>query len=306
MFCGVSTICFTASYAIALVGELSRLVFRGGLRAAITLGFAAAGLVAHTAFLYNRALSEAGAPLSSQRDWYLVASWVLVVVYLHLAVLHPKIPFGLFLLPLVLGLIGTATFLASGELLAREPASRIWGAIHGISIVLATVSMLVGFVAGLMYLGQARRLKHKRPSTERLRLPSLEWLRWTNSRAIIASMLMLGLGVLSGMVLNLTNFRNQGERLAWNDPVVLSTLLLFFWLLAAALSSTIYGPVRKGRKVAYLTLVSFLLFVLMLAVGLLLNSRHWGRGEEGSKKADRASASLRVDATHSPPGGRSC
>ncbi len=75
------------------------------------LGFAAAGLVAHTAFLYYRAVNAAGAPLSSERDWFLVAAWVLVVVYLYLAVLHPKVPFGLFLLPLALGLIGAATFL---------------------------------------------------------------------------------------------------------------------------------------------------------------------------------------------------
>jgi ABC-type uncharacterized transport system permease subunit len=324
MLCGVSTICFSASYGVALALELSRLLFRSGGRAVVTVGFAGAGLVAHTAFLYNRALTEAGPPLSSERDWYLVASWVLVVVYLHLAVLHPKTPFGLFLLPLVLGLIGTATFLAPSEPLAREPASRIWGAIHGISIVLATVSVLVGFVAGLMYLGQARRLKHKRPSASRLRLPSLEWLRWTNSRAIILSTLMLGLGVLSGMVLNLINFRDKAERLSWNDPVVLSTWLLFFWLLTAVILSAVYRPARQGHKVAYLTLASFVFFVLMLAAGLLMDSRHWGRVERGNETRGTGSESTRADLRQSlpgeasvprasslpspllPPGGRSC
>ncbi len=270
----------------------------------MTLGFAGLGLAAHTMFLYDRALAEAGAPLSSERDWYLVAGWVLVVVYLHLAVLHPKTPFGLFLLPLVLGLIGTATFLAPNEPLARESASRIWGAIHGISIVLATVSMLVGFVAGLMYLGQARRLKHKRPSAGRLRLPSLEWLRWTNSRAIIVSMLMLGLGVLSGMVLNLINFRNQAERLSWNDPVVLSTWLLFVWLLAAVILSAVYRPARQGHKVVYLTLASFVLFVLMLAAGLLMDSRHWGRGERDSEKQGTGSAPTAQASAHRRPARR--
>ena len=114
-----------------------------------------------------------------------MAAWVLVVVYLHLAILHPKVPFGLFLLPLALGLIGAARFLANSEPLAREPASKIWGAIHGISIMLATVSVLVGFVAGLMYLGQVRHLKHKIVPTRGLRLPSLEWLQWANGRAIV-------------------------------------------------------------------------------------------------------------------------
>ena len=280
MLSGVSTICFAASYAVALALEISRLLFRSGVRGAVMLGFAGAGLVAHTAFLYYRAVHESGAPLSSEKDWYLVAAWVLVVVYLYMAIVHPKVPFGLFLLPLALGLIGTATFLAPSVPLAREPASKIWGAIHGISVVLAAVSVLVGFVAGLIYLGQVRRLKHKRSPSGGLRLPSLEWLQWANSRAIIASVLMLGLGVLSGMVLNLINLHSEARRLPWSDPVILSTWLMFFWLLAAVVTSAVYRPARAGRKVAYLTVASFVFLAIMLAVGLLMDSRHWGRGEK--------------------------
>jgi len=189
-----------------------------------------------------------------------------------------SIVFGLFLLPLALALIGAGTFLATTEPLAREPASKIWGAIHGVSIVLAAVSVLIGFVAGLMYLGQSRRLKHKRLPAGRLRLPSLEWLERTNSRAIVASLAMLGIGVLSGMVLNLVNRGDDAARLGWSDPVVLSTWLMFFWLLASVVAIAVYRPARQGRKVAYLTVASFVFLVIMLAAGLLMDSRHWGRG----------------------------
>jgi ABC-type uncharacterized transport system permease subunit len=295
MLSGVSTICFAASYAVALALEVSRLLFRSGVRGVVMLGFAGAGLLAHTAFLYYRALSAAGAPLSSEQDWFLVAAWVLVVVYLYLAILHPRVPFGLFLLPLVLGLIAAATFLAQTQPLAREPASRIWGAIHGISIVLATVAVLVGFVAGLMYLGQTRRLKRKHPAAVRLRLPSLEWLQWANGRAIVASVVMLGLGVLSGMILNRINLGSEAERLDWSDPVVLSTWLMFFWLLSAVVLSTFHRPVRQGRRVAYLTVASFVFLVMMLAVGLLAESRHWGRGERREER--EPSAEYRVRST---------
>jgi len=281
MLAGVGIICFASSYAIAWALEISRLLFRSGVRGAIMLGVAGAGLVAHTAFLYYRAVNAAGAPLSSERDWFLVAAWALVVVYLYLSVLHPKIPFGLFLLPLALGLIGAGTFLAPAEPLAREPASKMWGAIHGVSIVLAVVSVLIGFVAGLMYLGQSRRLKRRRLPAGRLRLPSLEWLERTNSRAILASLLMLGVGVLSGMVLNLINRGNEAARLPLNDPVVLSTWLMFLWLLASVVAIAVYRPARQGRKVAYLTVASFVFLIFMLAAGLLMDSRHWGRGEKG-------------------------
>lgn len=284
MLSGVGIVCFASSYAVAWVLELSRLLFRSGIRGAVMIGFAAAGLVMHSAFLCNRAATAAGAPLSSERDWFLVAAWATVVVYLHLSLSHPKIPFGLFLLPLSLGLIGVGVFLAPDVPLAREPASRVWGAVHGASIVLAAVSVCIGFVTGAMYLGQSRRLKDKRTPFGRLRLPSLEWLQQTSSRAIVVSWLLLGAGVLSGMILNRIRVADAAARLYWSDPVVLSTWLMFLWLLAAVATIGLYRPARQGRKVAYITIASFVFLAIMLAVGLLMNSEHWrrqGRGERG-------------------------
>ena len=49
-------------------------------------------------------------PLSSNRDWLLLAAWVMVMIYFYLACYHPATHFGIFLLPLVLGLIVAARF----------------------------------------------------------------------------------------------------------------------------------------------------------------------------------------------------
>jgi hypothetical protein len=89
------------------------------------------------------------------------------------------------------------------------------------------------------------------------------------------------------MILNRINIESGAARLPWHDPVVLSTLLLLFWLLAAVVVGALYRPARQGRKVAYLTMVSFVFLALVLAAGLLLNSRHWERkGEGGERKAE--------------------
>jgi ABC-type uncharacterized transport system permease subunit len=281
---GVSTLCFAASYAVALALEISRLLFRSGIRGAVMLGFAAAGLVAHTAFLYYQAVQAvdaAAAPLSSARDWYLMAAWVLIVVYLYLVFYHPQTPFGLCLLPLALVLIGLGRFAASAEPLALVPAAKAWGMIHSMSIMLAVVSMLVGFIAGVMYLGQMRRLKRKLPPLRRLRLPSLEWLDRANSRAIVISVLMLALGVLSGTILNVINGSSPRGSISWYDPVVFGTMLMLAGLLVAVGVGVWHKPQRAGRKVAYLTLLS-LLFLVFLAMALTLmmffNTQHGGRG----------------------------
>lgn len=276
MLSGVSIVCFAASYAVAFVLELTRFLFQSRIRRVIMLGFAGAGLFAHTVYLANRAAQAVGSPLSSKQEWYLIAAWVLVVVYLYLMSIHAEKAFGVFILPLVLGLIGIGALLADAAPFAREPASQIWGTIHGASVLLATVAVLIGFAAGLMYLGQAYRLKRKLPPLRGLRLPSLEWLQRANSRAVVISMIMLGIGILSGVILNLINARSHANRVPWDDPFVISTILMFGWLLLSSVIGLIYRPAREGRKVAYLTVVSFLFLLLALSIGLFVNTRHGG------------------------------
>ena len=47
---------------------------------------------------------------------------------------------------------------------------------------------------------------------------------------MLVSLLFLGLGIFSGRVLIAINAE---EKVPWNDPVLLATYGLFFWLLAA-------------------------------------------------------------------------
>ncbi len=125
-----------------------------------------------------------------------------------------------------------------------------------------------------MYLVQSYRLKHKRPPTTLLRLPSLEWLERVNSRAIWISVVMIGAGFISGMVLNLVLHARQTDELPWTDPVIWRTAAMFVWLLAAATFSAVYRPARGGRKVAYLTVANFMFLAASLVVGLLIPSEH--------------------------------
>lgn len=265
MLAHVQVFCFLASYTVALLLEVMRLWFRSRLRRAVSLVFVVAGWIAHTAFLYNSAVHEGGSPLSSYRDWMLLAAWALVLVYFYLACFHPTTHFGIFFLPLVLGLVVAGWLTPEQYRFASEP-SKIMGMIHGISILAATVTVLFGFVAGVMYLWQAQRLKQRRPQRVTVRLPSLEWLQTANARALVASMLLTGAAVGSGMVLNWLSVRQGGRSVPWY--VVLGPLFLFAWLLLHVIIGIFYRPIRQGRKVAYLTMVSFLFLVIALALAL--------------------------------------
>lgn len=287
MLARIEILCFAASYTVALLAELARLVRseeRAGWGRLVALGFAAAGLLAQTLFLVHRGQLNA-TPLSSAFDWYLVAAWALTATYLYLGLAHPRNPIGLFLLPLVLALIGAATFLADRQPFPSTQASQVWGAIHGGFLAVGTVAVMVGFVAGAMYLLQAYRLKRKLPPWRRFQLPSLEWLGHLNGRSMIIAVLTLATGVVSGVILNLVNHGKQVDELPWTDPVVLSSTITVAWLAVATLFLVVYRPARQGKKVAYLTFVSFAFLLFALAIALLVDTRHGAALEQPTPTA---------------------
>ena len=122
----ISIVCFAASYAVALGCEASRPVFRSAVRGFTLIGFAAAGLAAHTLFLGWRAATASAVPLSSPFDWYLLAAWLLAAGYLYFTIANPRTPVGLFMLPVVLALVGAAQ-LSSREPFPQSPATQVWG-----------------------------------------------------------------------------------------------------------------------------------------------------------------------------------
>ncbi len=283
----ITITCFAASYTVALALELARFVLRGSWRGALALGFIAAGWLAQTLFLGYRAATDTAMPLSSAFDWYLVVAWLLASLQLYLSIFHRRWVHALFILPIVLALIATAHW-ASRQPFAQLPASRFWVVVHATIWSLGAVAVSIGFVAGLMYLLQARRLKHKLPAAGKLRLPSLEWLERINRRAIVVSVLTTGVGLVSGLVLNLVNHSQQQGAVPWTDPIVWESAVLFGWLLAAALFSALYRPARGGRKVAYLTVASFVFLALFLAVQLFNAGEHGGKPQEAAAGVDRA------------------
>ncbi len=273
---GISITCFAASYGLTLLLEISRLFFRIPVRVAVMVGIALAGLLAHSLYLTVVARAEllSGSKdtlLSNWHDWCLVAAWVLTAVYLGFVLSRPQNAVGIFLLPIVLILIGVAVLVQDAPGFARHDALSVWHKIHGIALLIGTVTVSLGFVVGLMYLFQSYRLKHKLSPRSGLKLPSLEWLLKINQRSLIVSTALLAIGLASGIILNLIE---SNATLQWTDPVILSSGVLFAWLLAATFFEYTYKPARQGQKVAYLTLASFLF--LAMALWFALQGHHAG------------------------------
>jgi len=286
--------CFFASYVVVLLLELSRLRFRLPARHLVTMMMAGAGLFAHTAFLWHRAHLElkTGLPLSSPSDWYLVAAWLAILACLVRAITNPDSSVGLFLVPTAISLVGITYGFPSEVPVERSVALQVWGGLHGIFLLLGTATVSIGFVAGLIYLVQSNRLKKKLPVRSNFRLPSLEWLQKANIRSLQYSTCLMAVGMLAGIVLNLVK---QVDPVPWTDSVVLSSGLLVIWLLVVSVFELLYKPAQQGRKVAYLTVASFIFLALVVAMLVSGQSQH-ARPRKESNAALPASSDLSIGA----------
>jgi len=271
----ISVVCFAASYAVALGFEVTRLWFRSGVRGVTMVGFATAGLLAHTLYLFWRAATVTALPLSSAFDWYLLAAWLLAAGSLWMTLSNPRTPVGLFVLPVVLGLIGAAE-LSSREPFPQSPATQTWGVIHGSFNLAMSVSIVLGGLAGGMWLIQAGRLARKQAPLQGFRMPSLEKMSLWASRMVVIAACAGGSGFLSGMILNAVN-RRRGllETVPWNDPVVLRMGTLVVWLIIAAAISRLFSHRPEGRRVtAVLSLVSLVMLTASILWGVLGTTQH--------------------------------
>lgn len=258
----VTLFCFAASYATALLLEvLQHRWHRPALRF-LAIAFGTAGLLAHTIYL-----AVQRPPLAWQFGWMLFLAWILAIVYVYRAVHYPRLDWTVFTLPLVLGLVVlAAAFGRPPEETESIPSGfspqddRFWGLLHAGFLFCAAIGMCVAFLASLMYLFQARRLRAKIPPGKGLRLLSLERLEEMNRRAITLAFPLLTVGVLLGAVM----MTRVADSLAWTDPRVLSTV--FLWLVFAVLLWLRYGRHLRGRQVALGTIAAFALLIVCLAL----------------------------------------
>ncbi|MBX6313825.1 MAG: cytochrome c biogenesis protein CcsA [Isosphaeraceae bacterium] len=273
----LTVLCFGGTYALALASELARLVVRNPARWYLSVALTALGWLVHTAYLANQFGRSQGLLLvTTVFGSLLVLAWMLVLYDLYLVVHSPKrVAVGVFVLPVVLALVTVAGLRAPrvGWSGWGEGWINFWVAVHVAFLLLGAVGTCVAFIAGLMYLAQVYRLKHKRPPQVGFALPSLEQSERLNRLAITMAFPLLTFGLLIGVALILATRQGGEEILGWTDPKVIATGLT--WLVFAVLLHARYSPQWRGRWVMVLTVVAFaFLLFTMVGVGLVLPTAH--------------------------------
>jgi ABC-type transport system involved in cytochrome c biogenesis permease subunit len=257
---GITHVCFGLSYLFALLFEVGRIARpAAGLRW-VGLAFGAVGLLAHTFYIFLNWPTPAE-PYGS----LLLLAWVIALFYLWGTVNHAKQAWAIFVLPVVIGFVALSYALVSpGEtnpefIPSWASGERFWGIIHGTLIFLAAVGVSVGFVASVMYLIQARRLRKKLNPGRVIPMLSLERLERMNRRALNLAFPLLTIGLLVGTLL-LRHNHDIGDN--WLSLKVLSTAGL--WVVFLVLVYLRYGAHVPPRRLALLSVVAFALMLVAL------------------------------------------
>lgn len=269
----LSVLCFAGTYALALACDMARFLVRASIRWYATVGLTALGWLVHTAYLGNRIWTLRELPVGTAYESLVVLAWIVVAIDLYLEVRSPRpVAVGVFLLPLVLGVLAVAVN-APRQAWTLSGSENFWGTVHGLFLLGGAVCIVVAFAAGLMYLVQTDRLKHKRPPRLGVTLPSLEQSERWNRAAITIAFPLLTFGMFIGVALMVAARRSGGIDLAWTDPKVLATGA--FWVVFALLLHARYRPEWRGTRVMLLTGVAFaFLAFAMVGVGAILPTAH--------------------------------
>jgi hypothetical protein len=290
----ISIPCFFTSYLVVLVLELLRLWGRIPGRGLLVIVMTGLGLFTHISYMIFRAAAAVGnetGRLATWYDWLLLLALGLAICFFLFYLRRPDTIVSFFFLPAVMVTIGLALTVRNLAPFSRSEATQVWRTVHALSMMLGAIAVLIGFLAGAMYLVHSWRLKHKRAGSS-LRLPTLESLSRLNRQCLVISTTAVAVGLIAGVVMNLNRWGNVG----WTDRGVLFSLLLLVWLLVATSIEFFYAPASHGRKAVYLTLAS--LGFLILAMAGVLTTPHGRDVGEGSTQAHLYSRAVAVCCSH--------
>lgn len=157
---------------------------------------------------------------------------------------------------------GAALFLSGSRGAAlSDAAGGSWPHLHVLLASAGLALLGVAGLAGLVFLGEHRRLKRKRRMPGQL--PSLEALDRANRAALALGFPLLTLGVASGMLW----VRSSGGELFRGNPH--ETWSLVAWAIYAVLVVARFGAHQGSRQAAQSAVVGFV-FLFVAVVGLEL------------------------------------
>jgi len=234
-------------------------------------------VLTHTFVIGMQTMELRLAPFSNPSRAISTFVWLFTLSYLYLELTTDERAMGVFILPIVVGLLAIPVLYPGGE--NRDPVlDSPWFWIHLASLLFAYASFALAGVLGLTYILQFKEIKKKHLGYFYTRLPSLQILDKMNSRAVTIGWLFLTIGVLVGVVwtsqaraLSPDNVNLQAMSL--NDPKIFIAVVTWGVYSFAVFARRKLG--WTGRRAALLSAVGFAIVLLnLLPVSYFVTTSH--------------------------------
>lgn len=223
-----------------------------------------AGVILHTVAMLKRGFSLNRCPMSNLYEATMFVTWTIVAAYLLLGLWSRLRFLGAFAAPLLFA-IGVFALMPALDHHEGPVFTGGWASMHKAMILLAYGAFGLSAASGLMYLTQEYDLKHAKLRAVLSRLPSIQRLELTITRAMLAGFVLLTAGLALG-----TAYLKQkrGVYLTGDAEFVYSLIL---WLIYLALLMAHWRFAQRGRRFAWGAVGSFG-FVMLTFWGVFLLS----------------------------------
>lgn len=216
----------------------------------------AAAATLHTLYLVYRYFIAGHTPLTSNHDAISFYAWSMAWGFLSFRWRYQIKNFGSFVSLLITIQLLVAAFV-SAEVRELSPVLQtIWFPIHASIALMANAFLAMAFCGGVMYLLQERELKMKRFGLFFTRLPSLDALDTLNYHCLSVGFPLMTMGMITGSIWAHKAF---GSYWSW-DPR--ETWTLITWFLYAAILHQRFTVGWRGKRIAILTVVGFLVTLI--------------------------------------------
>ncbi len=195
---------------------------------------------------------------------------LLVALFLLIQLRRPLVALGAVVSPLAFGLTLAADVIYEGVRPLPAVLDSAWLPVHVVLAILGDAVFALAFSASLLYLLQEHRLKARRGRGMLRHLPSLETLDRVNYACLVWGLILLTLGILSGIVWAHSAW---GRRLWTSDPKLVLTLVV--WGLYVVLLQGRMTAGWRGRRAAALTIAGFAVLALsFVGINVLALGEH--------------------------------
>ncbi len=216
--------------------------------------------------LIFRAVALKAIPLTGLFESMIVLTIVFGLIYLFFSIAIEQVWFGSVMVWVILTMIVMAGIVAKP---AAEPdaiAATPWAIAHGIAMILGGASITFATASAFLSLLGSHKLKRKEVMQVLGKVPNIEKLERMNLLGLRVGFVLLTIGLISGLGLAvLKSAALEMNVLDWLTDAKI-VLIIAVWVLLGMILMLRYTVALKGKIIAYMTMVAFIL-ILFAIVG---------------------------------------